>query len=314
VSGQIIGGPPVVTLIATGSSGSVTNQSVNGTYTINNLFAGTYTITPQPTNGYTFNPASLAETVGPTTNGQNFTAVAPTTAYSLSGKIGNVTSPVAVLASNSSFSGTVVSDSSGNYSFSSLTAGTYTIYPQPTNGYLSFTPASAAANVQANVTGENFTANSGLSLAGQITNYHAAVSLSAKIGSTTYATNTDTNGIFTFTNLPAGAYVVTPPTVSGLTFSPTTISTNLTASSSGLFFAALPNQRPTNSSVSLTNGMLRFSIGGVPNLTYRIQDSTNLTGGGWQTISTNTADSSGALMLSLPTSGGSNVFFRAVTP
>jgi hypothetical protein len=83
-------------------------------------------------------------------------------------------------------------------------------------------------------------------------------------------------------------------------------------SATGEFFAAVPSAQPTNFALKFTNQTFDFSLGGVPNLIYRIQASSNLIN--WSDISTNTAGTGGAVNISTSTAGFTNRFFRAVTP
>ena len=84
-------------------------------------------------------------------------SVTPT--YSISGTVsGAVTSGVTIALSGTSSKSTTT-DSSGNYSFSGLANGSYTVTPSKT-GY-TFSPTSRSVTVNnANVTGQNFTATS----------------------------------------------------------------------------------------------------------------------------------------------------------
>ena len=109
----------------------------------------------------------------PTTDHYNLTAVEvlPSTTsgggsgggggstYTISGTITPASNGAgATISLTGAASATVTADTSGNYSFSGLANGSYTITPSK-SGY-TFTPASLSATVNgANVTGENFTAS-----------------------------------------------------------------------------------------------------------------------------------------------------------
>ena len=85
--------------------------------------------------GFSFTPASQSVTVsGASVIGVNFTAQPVTLSGNIAGGAG-----VTVTLSGAG-SGSTTADASGNYSFSAVTNGTYTVTPSRT-GY-SFTPAS----------------------------------------------------------------------------------------------------------------------------------------------------------------------------
>ena len=153
VSGAVAGG---VTITLSGAGTGTTTTAANGTYTFGSLAAGNYTLTPS-LNGYTFSPTSLTVALG-TANvtGENFTSsavVVPT--YSIAGTVsGTWVSGVTVTLSGAGSAATST-DSSGNYSFTGLAAGNYTVTPT-LNGY-TFSPSNAAVTItNANITGENF--------------------------------------------------------------------------------------------------------------------------------------------------------------
>ena len=111
-------------------------------------------------------------------------------------------------------------NSSGQYTFSRLPAGTYTLTPLKT-GY-TFTPATKTLTVGANMAGVNFSIAlaSIFSISGTITPISfgsgATVSLSGDNNDEVIA---DSAGNYTFANLPNGSYTVTPKKT-GFGFSP----------------------------------------------------------------------------------------------
>lgn len=148
------------TVTLTGSSQSV--QAVvdaSGNYSFNNVVNGTYTVTvSQP--GYGANPLSQTVTVNAAdVSGVNFTVVAsPSGLFSISGSVTPASSATGTLiAISGPTSGSTVVDANGNFQFSGVPSGTYTITPT-LQGY-SFTPSSASATItNASVTGVTFTA------------------------------------------------------------------------------------------------------------------------------------------------------------
>ena len=142
-------------------------------------------------------------------------------------------------------SATTTADGAGNYSFSGLANGVYTIAPSHA-GY-TFTPGTQSATVNgANVVGINFTATSQgqtFSVSGTISpaagGSGATVTLSGVASATTTA---NSSGNYTFTGLANGLYAVTP-SHTGYAFSPGTQSVTVNgANVTGINFTATAQQ------------------------------------------------------------------------
>jgi RHS repeat-associated protein len=140
-----------------GGSGGTASMDSNGNYTVSQLWPGeSYSVTPSKT-GYTFNPPSrtysaLQESV----DDANFTGAVAT--YTISGRVttplGAGMSQVTVTLSGSA-GGSVTTDANGNYSFTNLSLGNYTVTPSKA-GY-NFTPSNRTyPNLSANVTNADF--------------------------------------------------------------------------------------------------------------------------------------------------------------
>jgi hypothetical protein len=136
---------------------------------------------------------------------------------------------------------TAVADANGNYMFSGLPDGSYTV--TPSRGGYTFTPVSQAVMINGtNQTGVNFTAlaiGSTWSISGSISpagsGGGATVTLS---GSASGNTVTDASGNYTFAGVVNGSYTVTP-SKSGYTFSPINQTVNINgANQTGVNFAA----------------------------------------------------------------------------
>jgi uncharacterized protein YjbI with pentapeptide repeats len=161
--------------VSNGSSSVSTNSS--GQFSFTGLANGSYTLTPS-LSGYSFSPASRSVTVnGANVSGQNFTGTATASTYSISGTITTSTGAAIAGVSVSIGSSSVSTNSSGQFSFTGLANGSYTLTPS-LSGY-SFSPASRSVTVNsANVTGQNFTgaSTSGdwLSQSGSLTSGGAA--------------------------------------------------------------------------------------------------------------------------------------------
>jgi Carboxypeptidase regulatory-like domain len=129
--------------------------SGGGAYSFPSLANGVYTVTPVLA-GYTFAPASSVVTIaGGDISGTNFVATANAASYSISGTVsGEVKSGVTITLSGAG-SGKTTTNGSGNYSFSGLVAGSYTVTPSLA-GY-TIAPLSLSPTIgSANVTGQNF--------------------------------------------------------------------------------------------------------------------------------------------------------------
>jgi hypothetical protein len=134
-------------------------------------------------------------------------------------------------------SGTVTSDGLGNFVFSGIADGSYTVTPSK-SGY-TFTPASAPVTVAgANVSGINFTA-APIVISGTIGVGADGVAVTVTLsGSSSASTTTNSSGGFTFSGVANGSYTVTP-TKTGFTFTPSSRSVVMNgASATGLDFTA----------------------------------------------------------------------------
>lgn len=230
VSGSALQGVHI-NLSGTATGNTTTNAS--GNYSFTGLAAGDYTVTPSLA-GFIFSPVSDVVTVsGADVIGNNFTetaAAAPTSILS-----GTASGAVAqnVLIDLSGFNtGSVLTDSSGNYSFSGLAAGSYAVTPSLA-GFI-FSPVSSVVTTTSgvNASGFNFTAtadaSSASSLSGTVSGavvQNVTINLS---GTNTGSALTDENGKFSFTGLAAGTYTVTP-SLAGHAFSP--VSSTVTTTS-----------------------------------------------------------------------------------
>jgi len=188
--------------------------------------------------GIFFNSGCAAS--GNVTNGGSSTQT-----YSLSGTL----TPAAggggaMVKLSGGSSASTTADSSGNFSFTGLANGPYTV--TPSNAGYTFTPASENATINgANATGINFTASAQaaqtFSISGAITpaagGGGASVALSGSIAANTTANG---SGNYSFMNLTNGNYAVTPSNT-GYTFFPLSQAVPIKgASASGINFTATP--------------------------------------------------------------------------
>ena len=212
VSGLVTAGV-TVTLGGAAVASTLTDQS--GNYSFAGLSDGDYTLTPSVAGGYAFSPATLATAVrGANATGRNFTSGG---ALSISGTIrGPYLTPVQ-LALSGPRSLFVYATSAGDFSFSGLPNGAYTVTPIPAGGYV-FTPAAATVNLSdANVGGVAFTDAGAYSISGHVLTAAAAPLAGATVtlnGSRT--ATTDAAGAYSFDALPNGSYTIVPASGSAL--------------------------------------------------------------------------------------------------
>jgi parallel beta-helix repeat protein len=254
ISGTITpssGGVGVTVLLSSPSFSTTTTTDSSGNYRFNGLDSGAYTVTPEKSN-VQFTPAKQSTTIGELgVAGINFKAIAhdPHT-FSLSGSISPAASGAgATVRLSGTASASTVTDSSGNFQFSGLPRGTYTL--TPSNHHLKFTPTTRATVVkESDVTGLNFTITQDApgttySLSGTISPADLGAGATLTLGGAANVTTVaDSSGNFQFTGLASGSYSLTPSKVS-FTFIPATQHAMIGANdASGVDFTIL--QRRTN--------------------------------------------------------------------
>lgn len=231
ISGTVrtsIGAPIAgVTVNLGGASTATTTTNALGNYTFTGLANGAYTVTPSLA-GYLFVPANRNVTVNnANVSGQNFTGTVIRTTYSISGTVSTSGgAPIAgvIITLAGAANATATTNASGNYSFTGLANGSYTVTPGLT-GY-TFSPVTRNITVSgANITGQNFTgtaASGAYSISGNVKNSNgsplAGVTMTLT-GSANTVTTTNAQGNYTFGGLAPGVYVVTPG-FNGYTFLP----------------------------------------------------------------------------------------------
>ena len=215
------------TVTLSGASSATTTTDANGNYSFTGLSNGSYTITPTLI-GYNFSNTSDAVTI----NGASVTVSteiatsSSSSTYSISGTVtsgGAPLSGVTITLSGTS-SGTATTDTNGDYSFTGLADGSYTVTPSLA-GYTFTSPIDVTLN-GADSASNNFVATSTTNptyfISGTVSTSSGVLSgvtmtLSGTNGTT--ATVTDSNGDYTFTGLDNGSYTLTP-SLAGYTFTP----------------------------------------------------------------------------------------------
>jgi hypothetical protein len=225
-----------VSVRLSGASASLITTDSNGNYSFTGLSNGTYTVTPSLA-GYIITPKQ--GTVSDADVALNFTATTPS--YDITGRVtynGAGLSGVAVSLTGAGTANTTT-DSNGNYSFTGLYNGKYTV--TPTLAGYTILPKQATIN-NASVA-LNFTATYGYSITGRITLSGTgfsgvAVTLS---GANNANTTTDTNGNYSFNGLSNGTYTITP-SLTGYLFTPANLSATVSnANVTGRNFTATLN-------------------------------------------------------------------------
>jgi hypothetical protein len=207
-----------------GAATSNATTDANGNYSFTGFANGNYTVVPSLA-GYTFRPASNVVTLnGANVTGNNFTETAYSAATSsLSGAASGTAAQNVMITLSGDNTGSALTDSSGNYNFSGLAAGSYAVTPSIV-GYI-FSPVSVAVTTLSgvNVTGNNFTAAANAaatsSLSGTVSGAVAQNVTITLSGANTGSVVTDANGNYSFSGLSAGNYMVTP-SLAGYIFSP----------------------------------------------------------------------------------------------
>jgi SdrD B-like domain len=189
------------------TSGTVSGNNYVGIEDNLNASTGASTTASYKTNGTSFGTVGIGA----------FYFQPPT--YSISGNAGIAGATVNLTGASTA---TTTADGSGNYSFTGLLAGSYTITPSLT-GY-TFTPSSQNETItSSNITGVNFIATqvtptpTNLIIQG---NAGVAEAVITYTGPTSGKATADSNGLYTINNAATGTYTVTPSLV-GYTFTPT---------------------------------------------------------------------------------------------
>ena len=167
---------------------------------------------------FSYSPASALPTSS--YNASNYwvdVIYAPTTTYTLGGKVSGTGFAGATITLGGAGTATTVTDANGNYSFNGLSDGVYTLTPSEPG--ILFSPASQSVTINGSHQ-LNVAFMSGVPsypVSGQVT---GAPGISVVLsGTTTQTTVADSNGNFSFPTVANGNYTVTP-TSPGYTVAP----------------------------------------------------------------------------------------------
>lgn len=242
ISGKIVPAIEGVVLTLSGEKTDFSITDTNGRYTLAGLEPGAYTVAPSHIE-YIFSPQNRSVTLNTEdVAGVDFAATAiDEDLFSISGTItGDIRAGVSLKLSNGL---SVTSNFEGEYSFSNVNNGFYTITPS-LDGY-TFVPVDRQVTVaEEDVVGVDFVVN-------QVDKYRLSGTISGEIqegvsihiaGIDTQTTNQD--GEYQFSNLPPGDYTVYP-TLAGYIFQPTSQKTTIEDNDiSGIDFIAMSNRGP----------------------------------------------------------------------
>jgi uncharacterized protein (TIGR03437 family) len=200
-------------------------------------------------------------------------APASATTWSISGSTSSAGAGATVTLSGAA-SAAVTADASGNYSFTGLSNGTYTVAPSK-SGY-TFTPANRTVTVSgANVTAVNFTATlQTWSISGNTssTGAGATVTLSGAANATVTA---DASGNYSLTGLSNGTYTVAP-SKSGYSFNPASQTVTINgASATAVNFTATLQTWTISGSTSSTGAGATVTLSGAASATVTADASGN---------------------------------------
>lgn len=247
VSGAItpasLGSGTTVTLSQNGTAIATATADVNGNYSFPGVTNGTYSVTPTKS-GVNFTPTSQSVTV----NGGPATATAFAATATISGNISPTNSGVGALVTlngPNQLTLTATANASGNYSFTGLQTGSYTVTPDKA-GY-TFTPTSQGVSITSGSGTANFTATpiQTYTISGTVSPAAAGSgTLLTLSGSPSSTTTADSSGNYSFTGLGNGTYTVTP-SKTGYTFSPTSQTVPINSGdATGVNFTASANPPP----------------------------------------------------------------------
>jgi len=209
--------------------------STGGNFTFSNLTSGQNYILTASKATYTFTPVTLTNV---TTNQTAVVINGTQPLYTVSGTVLNGTtgvSGVTVTATSGSTVLTAVSNASGVYSVTGLTAGLNFTVTAAKTGF-SYTPTSTVYNaIDANKT-LNFAQGAAVvyyTVSGTVLNNTTPVSgvtVTATSTAGTFTATTNSSGAYTIANLPSGGNYTVTAALAGQTYTPaSTVYTNLTA-------------------------------------------------------------------------------------
>lgn len=208
----------------------------------------------------------------------------PPATFSISGAVSGAALPGVTINLSGTSTKTATTNATGNYSFTGLTNGSYTVTPSLAGN--TFSPTGTAVTVSgANTPNINFVATA---LGGGVSTYSISGTVSGAAtsgvtltlgGDNTGSVVSGAGGTYTFGNLLAGSYTVTP-SLTGFTFSPANKAVTLAANSIANDFIAtavvVPHSLSGNVS-GVTGGLITIDVTGAASATTTTDASGNYT-------------------------------------
>jgi hypothetical protein len=264
------GGPAVAT-----SASTTVQTDASGNYVLTRVIPGSYTVSATGS-GYTFAPSSFTNPVEAGRSGIDFIATAvPTGSYNVSGRVSNHLGAgmVGIIMRLNGTNRQVQTDNNGNYTFSGVPTGSYSVAPvnTPALAGVVFTPNQRWFTVSGgHVYNQNFIA--AFTVNGRVSN-HSGVGIPNVLVQLTDGTSvrglyTDAYGYYSFSQVRSGSYTVGPvltPAMSGTSFTPT--SRSLTVDRSNIYnqnfigMFSISGNITTSSGAALENVLVRLSDG-----------------------------------------------------
>jgi hypothetical protein len=260
---------PGITMVLSlsGIISEAVTTDANGEYNFKNLRNETYTVTPSKP-GYTFSPEDRTVTV----NGSNRIRINfGVQLYSISGTVtfNGAGLSRAIMHLSGAATTSVMTDSSGNYTFANLLNGDYAVTPAETDRI--FTPENTKVTITgASPTGIDFASTvssstnsiSGIATFNGIGLWDVEMALS---GTARASVATDTDGAYIFPDLVNGNYIVTP-SKRGYKFAPESKLATVTDTS----FSAKDFEAMESSSTYSISGTVTHNGEGLDNVTMRL--------------------------------------------
>jgi Carboxypeptidase regulatory-like domain len=236
------GGAPMQGVQITVNPGNHTaNTGVDGSYTVGGLVAGNYTA-QAAYSSYLFSPAPANFTVGPDATGVDFSGSLDLNTYSISGHVSNSVggAPLSgVLITLLPGGATAYTDVGGDYGFSGLSAGPYSLSAELA-GY-TFAPGNRDVSLGPDAAGVDFSGTLiplTYAISGIITNSAGGAPMAGvlvTINPGNYQDSTDGSGQYGVGNLSAGSYTVTP-SFTNFTFNPASTNVSVGPDLAGVDF------------------------------------------------------------------------------
>ena len=270
ISGRITDGGVGVSNVTVLAGTKGTNTDSSGNYVLSGLCPGTYTVTPTQA-CRVFNPSSISIGVGPDAAGVNFV----TFSNNLSRIRGQITDGISGLGNVlviATGGRTTFTDTGGNYMFSDLCPGTYTVTPALTNRCLNASSLTVIVGSAQTTNGVNFVAipaeyHISGTLEGMPPGPKVAIRVVGASSTNLLITSAGTYGI---SNLCPGTYTVTPSN-SCYQFYPVSWTTTVGPSDDNLDFAV------SSSNAHAITGRVTHNGAGLSNVTVTAEGWTTLT-------------------------------------